>query len=236
MDGVTLQRQARALGDPTRHAIFRAVADAIDTVDVASLTERFGLNHNAVRQHLAKLVDAGLVNEATLPPAGRGRPKLVYRVDAEVDGRWGVTGPYERLALLLSEVIRSGETAVEVGRRAGRAGRGAAVAAATDPVEGLVQAMAEQGFRPTLARDGHRFTITLGACPFASTAAVDPETVCALHRGLADGVAELLPGVHVDGLEVVPDPRRGGCRLTGTGSSGGQDAPSGSGCGRSTPS
>lgn len=220
MDGVTLQRQARALGDPTRHAIFRAVADAIDTVDVASLTERFGLNHNAVRQHLAKLVDAGLVNEATLPPAGRGRPKLVYRVDAEVDGRWGVTGPYERLALLLSEVIRSGETAVEVGRRAGRAGRGAAVAAATDPVEGLVQAMAEQGFRPT----------------FASTAAVDPETVCALHRGLADGVAELLPGVHVDGLEVVPDPRRGGCRLTGTGSSGGQDAPSGSGCGRSTPS
>lgn len=213
MDGVTLQRQARALGDPTRHAIFRAIAEAPGAIDVAALTERFGLNHNAVRQHLAKLVEAGLAVEATVPPSGRGRPKLVYRIDPEVDGRWGVTGPYERLALLLSEVIRSGETAVEVGRRAGRA---AAVAPAGDPLEGLVSVMAAQGFRPSLTRQGGRFTITLGSCPFASTAAADPETVCALHRGMADGVVELLAAVRVDGLEVAPDPARGGCRLTGT--------------------
>ncbi|MEZ5237363.1 MAG: helix-turn-helix domain-containing protein [Acidimicrobiales bacterium] len=212
MDGVTLQRQARALGDPTRHAIFRAVADAATPIDVATLTERFGFNHNAIRQHLAKLVDAGLVVEATLPPNGPGRPRLVYHVDPEADGRWGVTGPFERLALLLSEVIRTGETPLEIGRRAGHR---TAPDHATDPVEGLTGAMAEQGFRPELERDGDRFAITLHHCPFASTAVADPGTVCALHRGIADGIAEAFDGLRVDGLEVVADPTRGGCRITG---------------------
>ena len=53
-----LQEQARALGDPTRHGIFRYVADAARPVDIAELTEHFGVNHNAIRQHLAKLVRA----------------------------------------------------------------------------------------------------------------------------------------------------------------------------------
>ena len=55
----TLQEQARALGDPTRHSIFQYVADAGHPVGVAELTAHLGLNHNAIRQHLAKLVSAG---------------------------------------------------------------------------------------------------------------------------------------------------------------------------------
>ena len=115
----TLQVQARALGDPTRHEIFQYVADADGAVDVAELTAHFGLNHNAIRQHLAKLVDAGLVVESTAPPAGRGRPRLCYVVDPSTESRWGVVGPYERLAMMLTEVVRSGDTPVEVGRRTG---------------------------------------------------------------------------------------------------------------------
>ena len=76
----TVQEQARALGDPTRHEIFRAVADAGQPVAVAELTERFGLNHNAIRQHLAKLVAEALIVEATAAPTGRGRPRLVYEL------------------------------------------------------------------------------------------------------------------------------------------------------------
>jgi DNA-binding transcriptional ArsR family regulator len=34
----TLQQQARALGDPTRHEVFRYLADASGPVDVAELT------------------------------------------------------------------------------------------------------------------------------------------------------------------------------------------------------
>jgi DNA-binding transcriptional ArsR family regulator len=64
-----LQEQARALGDPTRYAIFRYVADApaASPAGIAELTEHLGLNHNAIRQHLAKLCDAGLVVEANSP-------------------------------------------------------------------------------------------------------------------------------------------------------------------------
>ena len=53
-----LQLQARALGDPTRHELFRYIADAGRPVDVAELTKHLGLHHNAIRQHLAKLVEA----------------------------------------------------------------------------------------------------------------------------------------------------------------------------------
>ena len=96
-----IQEQARALGDPTRHAIFRHVTESTSPVTVRELTEQFGLNHNAVRQHLAKLVAAGLVVEEREAPSGPGRPRLLYTVDPGAESRWGVTGPYERLSLLL---------------------------------------------------------------------------------------------------------------------------------------
>ncbi len=120
----TLQQQARALGDPTRHEVFRYVADAEAAVGVAELTAHFELNHNAIRQHLAKLVDAGLVVETSVPTGGRGRPRLAYAVDPRAESRWGVTGPYERLSLLLAEMISTGDSPEEVGRRAGRRFRG----------------------------------------------------------------------------------------------------------------
>ena len=72
----TLQEQARALGDPTRHQIFRYIASAGRPVDVAELTAHLGLNHNAIRQHLAKLVPLTRVSSPkTTPraPVGGGR-------------------------------------------------------------------------------------------------------------------------------------------------------------------
>ena len=76
-----LQRQARALGDPTRYRIFRYVAEAAGPVTVAEITAHVELHHNGVRQHLAKLCDAGLLVEEFSAPAGRGRPALQYRLD-----------------------------------------------------------------------------------------------------------------------------------------------------------
>ncbi len=208
-----LQTQARALGVPTRHEVFRYLADAGRPVDVAELTEHLGLHHNAIRQHLAKLVDAGLVAEATAPRLGRGRPRLVYTVDPAAESRWGVTGPYERLSLLLSEIIRTGDSPVDVGRRAGRRVR-VSTRGIRDPVAGLVDAMDRHGFEPDATRRGKKVDIVLGSCPFVTTALVDPETVCGLHLGLAHGAAEQLGGLVIDEL-VRRDPRRGACRLRG---------------------
>src|SRR5690606_9474541 len=205
----TLQEQARALGDPTRHRIFRYIVDADRAVDVAELTEHFGLNHNAVRQHLAKLTAADLLVSGTVPSKGRGRPRLCYRVAPAVEARWGVESPYERLSTLLVEMLRSGEAAEEVGRRAGVRSD---PDAAADPIETLVEEMARHGFDPVVTRDGDEVEVTLRSCPFASAAVRDPGTVCGIHLGIARGVADLVGGMVVD--ELVPhDPRRAGCRL-----------------------
>ena len=58
-DALDVQREARALGDPTRYRLFRYIADAEGPVSVAELTTYVGLNHNAIRQHLAVLKNAG---------------------------------------------------------------------------------------------------------------------------------------------------------------------------------
>jgi predicted ArsR family transcriptional regulator len=78
-----LQRQARALGDPSRYRIFRYVAEALQPVGVAAITAHVGLNHNGTRQHLAKLCDAGLLIEEFAAPVGPGRPALQYRLAPE---------------------------------------------------------------------------------------------------------------------------------------------------------
>ncbi len=208
----TLQEQARALGDPTRHEIFRYVADAGRPVDVAELTSHFGLNHNAIRQHLAKLVHAELVTESHAPSTGRGRPRLNYCLHPAADSRWGVTGPYERLSVLLAEMLETGDGAVEVGRRSVRPRR-LGVGDDGDPVAVVVDAMTSQGFDPTVDVRGDKVEVVLRACPFVTTALVDPGTVCSLHLGIAHGVVELTGGrIVVD--ELVPhDPRRAKCRL-----------------------
>lgn len=206
---VTMQQQARALGDPTRHSIFRYIATSEEPVDVAELTEHFGFNHNAIRQHLAKLVAAGLVVEDKAAANGPGRPRLVYSIDPNAESRWGVTGPYERLSLLLTEIIRSGDSPQEVGRRAGRAMRNADD---DDPVSHLCTAMAQQGFEPDLRRRRGGIDILLQACPFESSALASPETVCQLHLGLAEGLVGDDSSVEVEEL-IAKDPRRANCRL-----------------------
>jgi predicted ArsR family transcriptional regulator len=219
-----LQVEARALGDPTRHAVFRYIADADVAVDVAELTSHFGLNHNAIRQHLAKLVDAGLVVESAAEPAGRGRPRLLYKLAPSADSRWGVTGPYERLAMLLTEVVRSGDTPVEVGRRAGLRQRLGDRAASNEPASAFAEVMSRQGFDAVLAERDKTVEVTLQTCPFVSAVLTDPDTVCELHLGLARGVAEALGGIEVD--ELIPkDPRRAQCKLRCRVTTGGDPTP-----------
>jgi predicted ArsR family transcriptional regulator len=209
----TLQEQARALGDPTRHGIFRYIADAAQPVGIAELTEYFGVNHNAIRQHLAKLVDAGLVTVGNAPSTGRGRPRLLYQSDPAADSRWGISGPYERLSALLAEIIRTGDTPTEVGRRSVH-GQPLRAMADDDPVALVTDVMERQGFEPTVRRGrADKVEVVLRACPFATAAMADPDSVCGIHLGIAEGVASLT-GDRLVVDELVPnDPRRANCRL-----------------------
>jgi predicted ArsR family transcriptional regulator len=206
----TLQQQARALGDPTRHSIFRYIADSDGPADVAEMTAHFRLNHNAIRQHLAKLIDAELVVETKASASGRGRPRLQYTVDPAADGRWGVTGPYERLSVMLTEMIRNRESPVEAGARAGRRHH-VGGASAERALAGITAAMARGGFDPEVRHRRERTEIVLRNCPFESAALADPDTVCSLHLGIAQGLAEGTELVVEDLIR--RDPRRANCLL-----------------------
>lgn len=206
----SLQRQARALGDPTRFRIFRLVADAAAPVRVATLTEQLGVNHSAVRQHLAKLCDAGLLIEEFAVGAGPGRPPLEYRLAPAASGAWGTKGPYEALSLLLLDILRGGESPREVGARAGRRAVGAATG---DALELLVSEMARSGFQPRRVRRSSSVEIAFDNCPLEAAASFAPDIVCELHRGLADGMLESArPELRVREL-VAHHPSRAGCRL-----------------------
>ena len=207
-----LQHEARALGDPTRHSLFRYIADAAGPVGVAELTDHVRLNHNAVRQHLAVLKDAGLVTEEVEERSRPGRPRLLYRLHPEAAGRWGTPGAYAWLANLLSDAVRRRAEPRQVGREDGRR-RATELAGTGEEVDLLEAEIARRGFRPTRVERGRKIELVLGRCPFADVAASDPGTVCQLHLGLAEGLAEGLGRLDVERL-VAKDPHRAGCRLT----------------------
>jgi predicted ArsR family transcriptional regulator len=207
-----LQVQARALGDPTRHRLFRYIADAQAPVTVAELTGYAGLNHNAIRQHLAVLKDAGLVTEEAERRDRPGRPRLLYRLHPEAAGEWGTPGAYAWLAGLLSAALRRGQDPRQAGRQEGHR-RAAEMAGAGDPANLLEQEVSRRGFRPARTERGPQIEFTLGRCPFAEVAAADPDTICRLHLGLAEGLTEGLGGLVTERLTVKPA-RRAGCRLT----------------------
>ncbi|MDQ2813805.1 MAG: ArsR family transcriptional regulator [Actinomycetota bacterium] len=206
-----VQREGRALGDPARHRLFCYIADAPQPVGVAELTGYLHLHHNAVRQHLAVLRDAGLVTEETEDRSRPGRPRLLYRLHPEVAGRWGTAGAYAWLAAVLSGAIRRKQEPRQAGRQHGHQ-RAAELAGPGDPADLLEQEMARRGFRPARAERGRRISFVLGRCPFAEVAVIDPGTICGLHLGLAEGLADGLGGLAVEQL-MARDARRAGCRL-----------------------
>lgn len=208
----TLSEQARALGDPTRFAVFRYIDESALPVGVAELTRHFGLNHNAIRQHLAKLRDAELVVEEVDAPRGPGRPTLSYRPMPGAADRWEGTSAYERLAALLVEVTR-GVSVHDAGYTAGREMASAlpADARAADAVETITRRL---GFEPHREHDDDgRLSIVLDHCPFASLAEHAPELVCELHRSLAAGIADATAGDMAVTDLVIRPPATAGCRV-----------------------
>ena len=211
MDMTDIQREARALGDPTRHRLFRYIADAERPVGVAEMTAYVRLNHNAVRQHLAVLKDAELVTEEAEIRDRPGRPSLLYRLHPEGAGKWETSGSYAWLAGLLAEALKHDWSAREVGRQEGLR-RGYEHRPDEDSVDAMEQELIRNGFRPGRSDRGRLTNFVLGRCPFAEVAATNPDAVCQLHLGLAEGLAEGLGNLMVDRL-TVKNAHRAGCRL-----------------------
>lgn len=211
--GSEVHLEARALGDPTRYRLFRFMADSQRYLSVVELASYLQVHHNAVRQHLAVLMEANLVimerERRSLP----GRPRLLYRVNPSNSGLWGAGDPYRGVVLWLVDMIRSGRSGREVGREAGLKRAAEAPYEGMGLVDALNSDMAAGGYWPRMeeGRDGPE--LVLERCPFAEAASRDPGTICELHRGLLEGLVDAIAGESVSVTLLANDPDAAGCRV-----------------------
>jgi predicted ArsR family transcriptional regulator len=215
----------KALADDTRFRLYRYLGLSGRPVSVRELSTRLSLHPNTLRPHLRRLEEAGLVRRETRKGSATvGRPQTLY-VAVDRDGHAG--RDYRLLAEILSGLVTGGrarERATALAREWGQylaiqggpkpgtrlpAGRNLAV---------LQEAMAQAGFDPRFRRAGRgTVEISLRDCPFRELLEDHRELVCAIHRGLLEGMlGALKPPLALGSFE--PLAERTVCRLVARGS------------------
>jgi predicted ArsR family transcriptional regulator len=202
-----------ALAQPTRARIFEVLVERRCGVSIEALADLLALHPSAVRQHLDRLLAAGLV-ERTPISAGRGRPHFEWSVAPDAEPGDSPPTAYSDLSAWLTELTGSGAPAIRKAERTGRRiGRKIAPRQAdTPPAEAFQTTMAALGFSP---RPGHhrgtRLTYRLENCPYRKAVEQNPEVVCALHRGITEGLLDVLaPQAELTAFQP-KDPCSAGC-------------------------
>ncbi len=194
----------KVLADDTRYRLYRYLGLSGRAVSIRELSARLSLHPNTLRPHLRRLEEVGLVHrEVRRGSSSVGRPQTLY---AAVGGDHEARRDYRLLAEILASVStgkrareRSEALAAEWGRylvgrgeprpgtrRAG--GRNLAV---------LQEAMAAAGFDPRFRRDaGGDVEVSMRDCPFRELLEDHRDLVCAVHRGLLEGMLGALNPPH----------------------------------------
>jgi predicted ArsR family transcriptional regulator len=210
----------KALADETRYRLYRFLRLAGRAVPVRELATRLSLHPNTVRPHLRRLEEAGLVATETRRGAGVGRPQTLYSV-VELDARQG--RDYRLLADILSSLLsgtRQRERAEALARQWGEylvrrsAPRPGARRSPGPNLAALQEAMSEAGFDPRFHRRGTASVeLSMRDCPFRELLDDHLELVCAVHRGLIEGMfAASGPPMQLTSLEPLVD-RTTVCRV-----------------------
>lgn len=208
----------KALADNTRFRLYRHLRLMDRPVSVREMARRLSLHPNTLRPHLRRLEEAGLVSHELRKSDGVGRPQMLYR-GVEADGDEG--RDFRLLAEMLLGTVqteRQVERATVLAREWGEY-----LASQDGPKPGvrlpdrknlsvLQSAMDRAGFDPRFRREGSAVEVTLRRCPFRELTDDHREVVCALHRGLLEGMlAGLQPPLEL--RELKPFAERGTCRM-----------------------
>ncbi len=214
-DSLTMPAEAQldlladALGDPTRRAIFKYVAEAEAPVTAADVGATFGVHRTVARAHLEKLLETGLLVTAFLHKPEGGRPPKVYsRSDTRLDLQEPVR-QYQVLAELLLYTLErfgdAGEVLVrEIGTDFGR--QLAASAEDTNDLTERLAPLTEAGAEMRVEVDGDRVTVHTGNCLFREVATRRPRLVCLLDQAIVTGLLSgekrpyVLTGAHRRGV------------------------------------
>jgi predicted ArsR family transcriptional regulator len=199
----------KLLADPSRYAIYQEVAQANDPLSTTEIAQRLALHPNTVRLHLEKMREAGLLVLSTDHHGSVGRPQHRWAAVPQAPSLGLEPAGFRLLAHLLAELAAQApldaELVAAVGRRRGQAQTKERPPrrepARSTCVRTVMDQLADLGFDPALEPDisSSRLTISFTGCPFRELAAVYPDIVCQLHRGITEGIlagaAAATPGV-----------------------------------------
>lgn len=198
----------KALGDNTRYAIYLELARSTSALSTADIAERLGLHPNTVRPHLERMRDAGLLDVEVDSRGSVGRPQHRYSLASDAPSLGLEPPTFPLLAGLLANVAAAlgphSEVVAEAGRVHGRHA-GAQRADAPSCVAAVTDELADLGFDPASGQDGRTTTVAFTRCPYRELAEAFPELVCHLHRGIVEGMVEVLGEVDVTRFATLAD-------------------------------
>lgn len=211
----------KALADDTRYRLYRYLRLSGRPVGIRELATRLSLHPNTLRPHLRRLEEAGLVASEVRKGPGVGRPQTMYAA-VDIEGREG--RDHRLLADILAGLLtapRQRARAQELAREWGAylMGRSAPRPGSRKPsgpnLAVVQEALAEAGFTPRFRRTGTpTIEISLRDCPFRDLLDEHRDLVCAVHRGLLEGILSgARPPLAMTDFEPLAE-RSTTCRLT----------------------
>lgn len=213
----TLYETARALGEETRFRIYRHLCLTGHAASVRQLAGSFDLHPNAVRQHLGRLEQAGLVVSTLDRTSGAGRPGRLYEPSPEpleFNPPRTLRPLVSMLAHVVDELPAESTRLRELGRAWGRmwaaerrGGNGGVPRSRKGRAELLAGHLAEWGWQPVTLNENSGVRLSTGRCLFHGLPPQRDGRCCALEEGLLSGLVDAMLNGHG---EVVRLP---GCRL-----------------------
>lgn len=200
---------SRALGDGTRFAIYRHITSSETPTTVKDLVDVFGLHHSAIRIHLHKLQETGLITCRKLSRDGMvGRPQLAFVPSTKI---LSITLPprnYRFLAHLALDLASADEMTPELadgfgvawGRRYIRERvdtnrRGLPFPQALDEL--CMQLNLLGGTARYTALNGDGYALQERNCLFSDLASEHHPSVCLLHQAAIKGMLTELSGCEI---------------------------------------
>jgi len=191
----------KALGDNTRYAIYLELARSPLPLATADVAEVLDLHVNTVRPHLERMRDVGLLRVEASGRGGVGRPQHLYSLAPDAPSLGLEPSPFPTLARVLLQAAATagldpGEL-TDAGRSQGVADAGQWPTGA-DTLDALIIEQAKLGFDPAVVELESSAIMAFTHCPFRDLAEAHPDLVCALHRGLVEGLVGPLGGLRVE--------------------------------------
>lgn len=202
------------LAQPTRGRLFALLGELKRPTGTVELAERLGLHANGVRVHLERMEQAGLVARARVRQR-RGRPPDAWTIapGAQPGGR--APRAYRDLGRWLARAVGSGQPGVRGIEQAGREiGRELAQPVADGAPETFESSLSALGFQPSRRpASSDRVTFRLGNCPYHDAVRENQPVICALHRGITQGLLDSLAPDATLAAFIPHDPDEAGCTI-----------------------